>query len=403
MKVLYATSARVPGSKAHCSQIAQMCRSFQNVGVDIELLRPGRARLAVYGSKTIKEWYGFESEFPNQKLNCIDFLSGLPAGLPGPFYSLAFNTMVRTFNRSLLKYLKHYQGEYSLYTRDQLVFLKLAKAFPDVKKIMEFHHLEQKPVSTHNKESKIIFAASGIVVLTSIMKEMLIARGYSEERILVESSAVDPEAFPGTALREESRKKLKLSGSGKIVSYIGNFHTLGLEKGLDTIVQSIPLVTQKHEDVSFYFVGGPMKYAENYISSLQEDGVDDRYYHFFDRQAYKDMHLWLAAADVLVMPLPDHPRFSNNCSPMKIFEYMTSGRPMVMSDLPAFRDVLKHEKNALLVSPGSAEEFSAAVLRLLEDPVLATKLADNARNDVKEYSWDARAKRIVKWIETLDE
>lgn len=402
MKYFYATSARVPGSKAHCSQIAQMCRSFQHAGVDIELLRPQRAWMLTYGSKTIEEWYGFDSGFPNQSLFCLDFLSTLPAGLPKRVYKLAFKLMVGSFTWSLLKYLKKYQGEYTLYTRDKLVFMKLAKAFPNVKKVMEFHHLEEKPGSTYQSETEIISAASGIVVLTSIMKEMLIERGYSEKRILVESSAVDPRTFPVGIKQADAREKLKIPAKGKIVSYIGNFHTLGLEKGLETIVQSVPFVIEKQQDVSFYFVGGPMDYADAYISTLQSKGVDDRHYRFFDRQPYQDMHLWLAAADVLVMPLPDHPRFSKNCSPMKIFEYMTSGRPMVMSDLPAFRGVLKNENNSLVVQADNTEEFSEAVIRLLQDPVLASKLAGQALSDVKNYTWDKRANRIVKWIETLD-
>lgn len=403
MKLFYATSARVPGAKAHCSQIAQMCRSFLNVGVDIELLRPNRAKLPVYGSKTIKEWYGFEQEFPNQLLKCIDCLSGLPAGLPGFVYQLAFKAMVGTFNRSLIKFLKRFKSEFIIYTRDQLVFIKLMEEFPDVKKIMEFHHLEETSGATYQLESKIISAAGGLVVLTSIMKEMLIARGVSAKKILVESSAVDPETFPGGISREDARKKLNISEQGKIVAYIGNFHTLGLEKGLDTIVQSVPIVTRGYENVSFYFVGGPMKYADSYIATLQESGVDSLHYRFFDRQPYKEIYLWLAAADVLVMPLPDHPRFSKNTSPMKIFEYMTSGRPMVMSDLPAFQDVLKHEKNALLVHPQDTDAFASAVLRLLKDNELSSKLAENAQRDVRLKTWDARAKRINEWVESLDE
>ncbi|MFV1974450.1 MAG: glycosyltransferase family 4 protein [Candidatus Scalindua sp.] len=379
-----------------------MCRSFQNAGVDIELLRPKRAGLSVYESKTIKEWYGFDRDVPNQELDTIDFLSSLPPKLPRIIYRMAFKTMIGTFNRSLIKYIKRYQGEFVLYTRDKRVFSKIANTFPNTIKIMEFHHLEEAPGAVYQEESRIISAATGVVVLTSVLKEMLIKRGYSENRILVESSAIDPVAFPGGISRDVARKKLNLSEKGKIVSYIGNFHTLGLEKGLDTIVQSIPLVTRKYKDVSYYFVGGPMSYADGYISSLENVNVDKRHYRFFDRQAYKDIHLWLAAADVLVMPLPDHPRFSKNTSPMKIFEYMSSGRPMVITDLPAFRGVLEHEKNALLVPTKDVESFSDAVLRLLQDSALANKLAKNAYTDVQKKTWDARAKRIVQWIEKLN-
>lgn len=402
MKYFYATSARVPGIKAHCSQIAQMCRSFQNMGVDIELLHPKRARLSVYESKSIRDWYGFDEDILDRELFSIDYLSVLPPKLPRILYRIAFNIMIATFNRSLIKYIKKYQGEFVLYTRDSRVFSKISNAFPIAKRIMEFHHLEEMPGAVYQEESRIISSATGVVVLTNALKEMLINRGYSENKILVESSAIDPVAFPGGISRDVARKKLNLPEKGKIVSYIGNFHTLGLEKGLDIIVQSIPIVTREYKDVSYYFVGGPMSYADGYISSLKKDEVDKRHYFFFDRQAYKDIYLWLAAADVLVMPLPDHPRFSKNTSPMKIFEYMSSGRPMVITDLPAFRGVLEHEKNVLLVPTNDVETFSDAILRLLQDSVLANELAENAYIDVQKKTWDARAERIVQWIETLN-
>ena len=402
MKFFYATTARVPGVKAHCSQIAQMSRSFQKTGLDFELLHPVRAQLPVYDNKSISEWYGFDEEIASMQLPCTDYLSALPPGLHRYIYNWAFLMMVATFNRSLVKYLSSYPDDFILYTRDLRVFVKLAKHFPSQKKIMEFHLLEEVKGKNYDLETKVLETSSGVVVLNSIMKEMLEHRGYDPDKILIEPNAVDLKTFPIGVSKKEARRKLNITEEGKIVSYIGNFHTLGLEKGLDTIVKAIPSVIESYEDVAFYFVGGPMKFAEGYINDLKARNVNDQYYRFFDRQPYQEIYLWLAASDILVMPLPDHPRFKKAISPIKTFEYMTSGRPMIISDLPAFNDYLEHEKNTLLVPPGNIDAFAQSVVRLLRDDELSRKLAENARINVQSNTWDARAERIAQWIETLN-
>ncbi len=401
MKWFYCTVARVPGVKAHCAQIAQMCRSFLNVGNDLELLQPARKDLAVYQSKSIREWYGIDIDIPSRKLPCIDLLSRLPAGLTKPVYQVAFQLLVGTYNRSLRRVLRQHHGDGVVYSRDVHVFSKLIDAFPSLTKVVELHNLDEPADQRLGSEARVWGGCNGVVVITSHLKDMLIDRGCNADRILVEANGVDAKAFPGTATKNEAREALSLPGEGKIVAYVGNFHTLGLEKGIGMIVEAVPTVLKEYQDVTFYFVGGPLACAEPYSARLEGLGVSGQHYRFVDRQPYKQMHLWLAAADILVMPLPDHPRFTRVTSPMKVFEYMTSGRPMIVSDLPALRDVLSNEQNALMVPPGNNDSFAQAVVRLLQDQSLADTLSHNAQRDVRYRTWDARAKRISDWANTL--
>jgi glycosyltransferase involved in cell wall biosynthesis len=73
---------------------------------------------------------------------------------------------------------------------------------------------------------------------------------------------------------------------------------------------------------------------------------------------------------------------------------MAAGRPIVASDLPALREVLRHEDNALLVAAGSAEHLADGIRRLVGDGALAGRLAATAWRDVQAYSWDRRAARL---------
>jgi glycosyltransferase involved in cell wall biosynthesis len=82
-------------------------------------------------------------------------------------------------------------------------------------------------------------------------------------------------------------------------------------------------------------------------------------------------------------------------SPVKLFEAMASGRPVVASDLPPIREVIVDGENGLLVDPDDVEGWIAAVRRLQGDPNLPIRLAQQARIMAKDFSWTRRAQRIA--------
>ena len=102
----------------------------------------------------------------------------------------------------------------------------------------------------------------------------------------------------------------------------------------------------------------------------------------------------LREADVLLLPNPASAISTSFTSPLKLFEYMAAGKPIVASDLPSIREVLRDGENALLVPPGNPPALTAAIRRLREDPELAAKLAAQARHDALDYTWDRRAERL---------
>jgi glycosyltransferase involved in cell wall biosynthesis len=109
----------------------------------------------------------------------------------------------------------------------------------------------------------------------------------------------------------------------------------------------------------------------------------------------------LRDADVLVLPNPASAISSDFTSPLKLFEYMAAGRPIVASDLPSIREVLTHERNALLVAPGNASALTAAIRRVKDDRDLGWRLAAQAAEDAREYTWDRRAEKLETLFGTL--
>ena len=102
----------------------------------------------------------------------------------------------------------------------------------------------------------------------------------------------------------------------------------------------------------------------------------------------------LAKGDVLVLPNVGAEPTVNHTSPLKLFEYMAAGKPIVASNLPSIREVLRDGENAVLVEPGNPTALTSGLRRVLEDRKLAERIASRAFDEVTEYSWDCRAERV---------
>ena len=107
--------------------------------------------------------------------------------------------------------------------------------------------------------------------------------------------------------------------------------------------------------------------------------------------------------DVLLMPYPhagihgatQRLDTAKYCSPMKMFEYMAAGVPIVSSDLPVLGEVIHHERNALIAPAGDVDAWSAAIDRLVHDATLRVRLARHALADLRAFTPEARVEKIL--------
>ena len=110
------------------------------------------------------------------------------------------------------------------------------------------------------------------------------------------------------------------------------------------------------------------------------------------------MPKFLKAADVLLLPNISATKESvNYTSPIKMFEYMAGKRPIIASDLPSIREVL-NSRNSLLCAPGNPDDLSAKISLILDNKKLAEELSRQAFEDVKKFTWNERAKNIIKFF-----
>jgi glycosyltransferase involved in cell wall biosynthesis len=111
-----------------------------------------------------------------------------------------------------------------------------------------------------------------------------------------------------------------------------------------------------------------------------------------------------AASDVLLMPYQRTIAVSSGgdtaafASPMKAFEYLAAGRPILSSDLPVFREVL-NSQNAILLEPESVEAWQTALQELAADEARRLRLGETARREAVRYSWLERTRRALEGIQ----
>jgi glycosyltransferase involved in cell wall biosynthesis len=231
-------------------------------------------------------------------------------------------------------------------------------------------------------------ACLGAILHSHLASECYAALGVDRQRLLVAHNGHDPARFLDPPSRAELRAALDLPADRPLVVYTGH---INLTKGLDTVFQ----LARRLPRALFLLVGSEGRgVVETLARQLGNIAL-------VPWQPFEMVTRYLLAADVLLQPPSRVPLrlIGNTVLPMKIFLYLAAGRPIVAPDLPDLREVLEHDVNALLVAPGDHVAAANAVERLLDEPGLAQRLADAARQTAAGLTWDARARRVLEFLE----
>jgi glycosyltransferase involved in cell wall biosynthesis len=157
-------------------------------------------------------------------------------------------------------------------------------------------------------------------------------------------------------------------------------------------------LARRFTDLRFLWVGGEPAAVSAWQSRLADEQVYNVRLTGFVENAR--LPLYQAACDVLLMPYErriavsgggDTAEFAN---PMKAFEYLASGRPILASDLPVMREVLDPEL-ALLLPPQDEAAWADALAAMLDDPARRRSMGEAARTAAQGYSWQARAEKAL--------
>lgn len=358
--LVYVSRSTLPSTEANSVHVAHMCEAFVGAGWRVQLR-------AARGSDPAspREYYALQREFEirfetrvGHALWLLRRAASLRRRAPPVYYGRRIAAMER-----------------------------LARLGYPV--MLELHYLPGRRLLRRVQRLVGCRRFLGLVVISAQLKLELMRRvaGLDEQAVLVSHDAVragqiqPPRIAPTDAVR---------------VVYSGSLHP---GKGIETLLAAAAQVPQ----AAFDIFGG---------SAEQIDGLRaraPRNVTFHGHLPHAELMPRLRRYDIALAPYgrvvegarqrAGGPNLADWMSPLKLFEYTAAGLPVVTSDLPVLRELLRHDVSALMTEPGNAVELAAAVFRLGQDPQLRRRLVENAQRELGRHTWENRALELGAYLD----
>jgi glycosyltransferase involved in cell wall biosynthesis len=240
-----------------------------------------------------------------------------------------------------------------------------------VEQLSNMHFSRAKPlVHTFSwLERRVINSSVAVITICPSLEQRVVAINNRVPQAMIENVATERD--PQTVSQEEVqalRGVHQLADGKKVVLYAGTLETY---QGIDLLLESARSVISQIDDVLFLVVGGKPEQVGYYREQASRMGVAD-HFHFTGIRPPAEVPLFVNLSHVLVSP-----RTEGTNTPLKIYSYLQSGKPIVATDLFTHTQVLDSDVS-VLVQP-NAEAFAQGIVRVLEDPQFAAQLGVQAR------------------------
>lgn len=384
-RVLYLSGGRFPSEVSHTLSIMRMCQALASAGNRV--LLTGKTSLPV-SEEDLMTYYGLSGGFEVSLFRTGSFFENrysrrlLLAGL-----RLAWGT--RKFFRSFKPDLV-----YSRLTNTELCLVP--RKLPIIFEMHSLGPLGRRGIAAWvfrwiMKNKNVI----RIIVTTRELADLLKAEFPEVDIRIARLSAERPVEIEPRILEAFRRDNLQGQQFAWHAGYTGYLDTIGL-RGADVICK----VASITPDTAFHIVGGEphivdywVRYAKNYNHNKN--------IFFYGHRKPREMPLFLKCFDVALAPLQlitsDSAPSGMNMSPLKIPQYMSYGKAIVASDLKSHRELLTHNKTAILVSPQSKEEWSKAIHSLLRNSGKRIKMGELAKERYyEEFTPEKRVNTIFQ-------
>ena len=254
-----------------------------------------------------------------------------------------------------------------------------------------------RPVKMQNLakkfENKILSLADAIVTVSSFLKHHIIAQGIKGEKIWVIPNAVNPDEFRANN-GKEIRHKYGIDDSF-VIGFVGRLLPW---YNLDALIESFnDIIVSGRSKVHLLLVGDGILKSE--LHELIQKHNLSHHVTMTGWIEHSKIPEYINTMDVAVLPN------SNSWgSPMKIFEYMFMGKPVIAPAYSPIEEVIFTGKNGILFNPGNYGELKQAMFTLIDNNDLRREIGDNARETIVEnHTWAKNVEKIIKiyeWIKS---
>ncbi len=237
--------------------------------------------------------------------------------------------------------------------------------------------------------------ADAVTTLGDTMKRMLVRGGVPDRDVHILANGVDSGRF--APLPRDERLAADLGVAGRPVA--GTVTSVRALEGLDAIVDAWPAVLEARPDAVFLVIGEGDELPR--LEALARERGVERSVRLAGAVPHDAVRAHLSLFDVFVLPRRAVP-VCEIVTPLKPLEAMAAGIPVVASDLPAIREIVRDGETGVLVGAGDRAGLAGALTRLFDDEALRTRLGKAARESVaRERSWEAVAQRAAALYDAL--
>lgn len=374
MKIAVIALSKVPSTTANSIQVMKICQAYTQMGLDVALFVPGKIKVPW---EEIAAHYGLHQKFNIYWINSKKLFRH-------------FDFLMKAINAS-----KRWKADvFHTWIPQISMFLKLIKK----PILMELHELPTGRFGPFYyrrlflTKNRIRFLPITRVLWLKFAKlYQFLPDAINHE---ISPDGVDIERYEDLPSPEDARNVLNLPNAWSAV-YTGHLYT---GRGMTLLTE----LARQLPQVQFIWVGGNQAEVEEWQAVISDRQIKNVILTGFVKNEL--IPQYQAAGDVLLMPYEETVTGSSGgntvdiCSPMKMFEYMATGRIIISSDLPVLHEVL-NESNAIFCNSNSISEWSAAVLKVLADPEQFQQMGRQARMDVKPYSWIMRSKKSLQGLD----
>jgi len=268
--------------------------------------------------------------------------------------------------------------------------------------IMKYYpHLQKFPgkylISTQkwkDKEESFIIKSDKVIVVTKESKKEILSRvDVKNDKIVVVPNTVRKSFYKNATVPKETSVNYK---DKFVMLYIGD---TGIRRGLRTAIKSIKELKKTIKNIQLVIVG---KNSSDTILRALIDDLDLK--NYVDLVGWKNPILfkdYIASSDICISPLHRNLHHDTTYA-NKIFQYMSFGKPILVSDAIAQKRIVEKYKTGLVHKDRNVKDFVDKVLQLYENKSLRKKLGVNGKQFIEnDFTWEKTSKKLLHLYDNL--
>ncbi len=251
--------------------------------------------------------------------------------------------------------------------------------------VIEFHVLDKMNFVKHRLVSWVLRKVKKVIVLSDVGKEK-IQEIYpvDQEKVVVIKNGIDINMFSQLSYPEKKGKDI-------VVGYIGTMYDW---QGVYTIINSVPLVIAKNDNIRFLLVGNGPEFDN--IKKLVKDYKIEKYVQLTGTVNPDEVPKYMNEIDIYVMPRPST-QSTETVTPLKIYEAMSAKKAIIISKVGGLLEVLQPNEDCIAVEPGDVNDLANAIAKLSINEKLREQIAERACHKVqKVQNWKDSSGILVK-------